>query len=136
LRRHYDAFQAAGAEVVVVGMGTPAQTAAFIDAQSLPFPVLADPTRQAYRAYGVIRGNMRQVMLDPRVWVRGAQAAATGHRQGRTVGNPLQLSATFIVDPQGRIHFARRAELSSDFAGPDELLAALTSPAVNPVPLA
>src|SRR5690349_7270278 len=106
-------------------MGTPAQSGAFIADQGLPFPVLADPRRDAYRAYGVIRGNMRQVMLDPRVLVRGAQAAATGHRQGRTVGNPLQLSATFIVDSQGRIRFVHRAELSSDFAGPDALLAAL-----------
>src|SRR5215217_2607806 len=49
LRDRYAAFQAAGAQVVVIGMGTPTQTRAFIEAHHLPFPVLSDPIRRSHR---------------------------------------------------------------------------------------
>jgi peroxiredoxin len=125
LRRRYAEFQAAGAEVVVVGMGTPAATRAFIQAYQIPFPVLSDPLRRAYRAYGAMRGSLRQWALDPQVLARTVQTTLAGNISGPPVADPAQLSATFIVDRQGIIRFAVRAELSSDYAPADELLATL-----------
>jgi peroxiredoxin len=127
LRRRYAEFQAAGAEVVVIGMGTPAATRAFHAAYQLPFPVLSDPLRRAYRAYGVMRGSLRQWALDPHVLARSAQTALAGNIGGPPVADPAQLSATFIVDARGVIRFALRAELSSDYAPADELLATLAT---------
>ena len=134
LRQRYADLQAAGAQVVVIGMGTPAQTREFIAAQAVPFPVLSDPRRVSHRAYGAVRGSLRQLSFHPRIWVQGLQAARTGIKQDHTVGDATQLSATFIIDPQGVIRFAERAALSSDFTPVDTLLTALAAmPAtVNP----
>jgi peroxiredoxin len=114
LRRRYAEFQAAGAEVVVI-------------AYQLPFPVLSDPLRRAYRAYGAMRGSLRQWALDPQVLARTEQTTLAGNLSGPPVADPAQLSATFIVDRQGLIRFAVRAELSSDYAPADALLATLAT---------
>jgi peroxiredoxin len=135
LRHRYADFQAAGTEVVVLGMGTPAQTRDFVEAQQLPFPLLSDPRRRSHRAYGVQRGSLRQLSFDPRIWVRGVQAARSGNTQTATIGDPAQLSGTFIVDRQGIIRFVERADLSSDFTSPDTLLAALASLPREDVPV-
>lgn len=127
LRQRYADVQAAGAQVVVVGMGTPAQTREFIAAQAVPFPVLSDPRRLSHRAYGTLRGDLRRLSFHPRIWARGMQAVLAGRVQGSTVGDPTQLSATFIIDRQGVIRFAERAGLSSDFTPVDTLLAALAA---------
>ncbi len=125
MRQHYSEFQAAGVAVVVVGMGTPVQTREFIAAEQLPFPVLSDPRRLAHRAYGVMRGSLRQLALNPRVWVGGVTATAAGHRQSETIGDPTQLSGTFIIDRAGIIRLADRADASSDYTPPATLLAAI-----------
>jgi peroxiredoxin len=127
LRHRYAELQAAGAQVVIVGMGTPAQTRDFIAAEDLPFPVLSDPRRVSHRAYGAVRGTLRQLSFHPRIWARGMQATLAGKAQTGTVGDPAQLSATFIVDRQGVIRFAERAALSSDYTAVDTLLAALAA---------
>lgn len=125
MRQQYAAFQTAGVEIVVVGMGTPVQTREFIAAEQLPFPVLSDPRRLSHRAYGVMRGNLRQVMLSPRIWKQGMSAAAAGYKPSQTIGDGMQLSGTFIIDQDGIIRFADRADLSSDYTSADTLLAAI-----------
>jgi peroxiredoxin len=127
LRHQYPDLQAAGAQVVVVGMGTPAQTRDYIAAEDVPFPVLSDPRRVSHRAYGAMRGGLRQLAFHPRIWTRGKQFRQEGLVQTETVGDPAQLSATFIIDRQGIIRVAERAALSSDFTSVDALLAALAA---------
>ena len=127
LRQRYADLQAAGAQVVVIGMGTPAQTREFIAAEDVPFPVLSDPRRVSHRAYGAVRGSLRQLAFHPRVWTRGRQFRQEGLVQTQVVGDAAQLSATFIIDRQGRIRFAERAAISADFTSVDTLLAALAA---------
>ena len=134
LRQHYPAFQAAGVALVAVGMGTPAQTRAFVAAEHLPFPLLSDPRRESHRAYGVLRGTLRQLALSPRVWLGGVTAAAAGHRQTEAIGDPTQLSGTFLIDRAGIIRLAERAEVSSDFTPPATLLAAIARLPDRPAP--
>jgi peroxiredoxin len=127
LRHRYADLRAAGAQVVIIGMGTPAQTREYIAAEDVPFPVLSDPRRVSHRAYGVMRGGLRQLAFHPRIWTRGKQFRQEGLVQTGTVGDPAQLSATFIVDRQGVIRFAERAAISADFTSVDTLLAALAA---------
>jgi peroxiredoxin len=46
LRRAKSRFEAAGARVVLVGLGTAAEAAAFKKSQKLPFPLIADPDKR------------------------------------------------------------------------------------------
>ena len=127
LRHRYADLRAAGAQVVVIGMGTPAQTRDFIAAENVPFAVLSDPRRVSHRAYGAMRGSLRQLAFDRRIWTRSRQFRQEGLTQTGQVGDPAQLSATFIVDRQGRIRFAERAAISAEFTSVDTLLTALAA---------
>ena len=68
----------------------------------------ADPDCRLYRAFGLNRGNFRQV-LGWAVWKRGLRAALVeGHGLGRLAGDGFQLCGAFLIEA-GRIVSAFRA---------------------------
>lgn len=74
----------------------------------VPFPVLADLERQAYRAWGLRRGSLLATWLSPRVWADYARLLATGQTRFRGVGrDTLQLGGDFVVDRAGTIAYSR-----------------------------
>ena len=73
----------------------------------VPFPVLVDRERDAYRIWGLRRSSVAGVWLDPRVWGRYAALIARGERPGRPGEDTLQLGGDFIVDPGGTVTYAR-----------------------------
>lgn len=123
MRRARPALAAAGLDLLMVGMGTPEQTAAFARELDLPFPVLADPERVAYRAYGLPETSPR-AMLRPASGVALARAMLGGHRGGRPVGDPRQLGGAFVIDRQGIVRLSHPSTHLGDHATVEELLAA------------
>lgn len=73
----------------------------------VPFPVLVDADRDAYRAWGLRRSSVAGVWLDPRVWKRYAALIARGERPGRPGEDTLQLGGDFVVDRGGIVTYAR-----------------------------
>lgn len=68
----------------------------------LPFPLLADPDRHAYREFGLGRGSLRQI------WNPGTLRMYAGLlRRGRTLRRPTQdtrqLGGDFVIDRDGRL---------------------------------
>jgi peroxiredoxin len=123
VRDDYAKFQQAGGEVVVVTMGSPAQTARFRERYQLPFPVLSDPQQRAYQAFAVPRGSLAQV-AGPGMWLGGLKSlfrAGIGVPQG----DPYQLQAAFVVDREGVVQYAHRPRNSVDQPDHDAMLAAL-----------
>jgi peroxiredoxin len=57
LREEYEGYVAAGANVAVIGMGEPARAATYAKKQGIRCPVLCDPDREMYRAYGLLQGD-------------------------------------------------------------------------------
>jgi hypothetical protein len=53
---------AVGAKVVAVGQGEPARARRFALLHGLPCPLLCDPARRAYEAYGLLEGRPSQVV--------------------------------------------------------------------------
>ncbi|WP_431684118.1 AhpC/TSA family protein [Kitasatospora sp. KL5] len=88
----------------------------------MPFPLVADPDRTLYRAYGVERGA--RAVLDPRVWPTIARALARsiplalrGQERppaARPLGGRLGLPADFLVGPDGRILALHHGEHAAD----------------------
>ncbi|MEZ5102754.1 MAG: AhpC/TSA family protein [Thermoleophilia bacterium] len=76
----------------------------------LPYPVLTDPARSSYRAWGLGRGSVAGIWLDPRVWARYARLLARGERLRAPGSDTLQLGGDFVVDAAGRITYARPQE--------------------------
>ncbi len=107
-----------------MAQGDPEQAQALCDRFQAPFPCLADPKRAGYRAFGLERGSLWEV-IGPAAIVRGLQAARKGHHIEKVVGDAFQMPGTFIIDRAGTVRYARYARHSGDHPATDELIAAL-----------
>jgi len=124
LRDRHQEFVERNILVAVVGQGTHEDMQAFLATRPVPFDTFADPERGAYRAYGLARGNWRQVAYDPSVLRAGAVAAMEGHIVGTPMGDPMQLPGSFVIT-DGIVVYAHRGATSADTAPIDDLLRAL-----------
>ncbi len=101
-------LDALGATVLFVVHDEPERVRrGLLDGLDVPFPVLVDTQRIAYRAWGLRRSSMAGVWLDPRVWLRYAVLLARGERLRRLGGDTLQLGGDFVVGPDGNVTYAR-----------------------------
>ena len=123
MRRAYPDLQAAGIDLVMVGMGNPAQTAQFIRELDLPYPVLSDADRAAYRAYRTIEAGVKE-FVSPQAGKALIGAMLRGNRGGRPVGNPQQLGGVYVIGPDGRLRWSKPSTYAGDHASTDEILAA------------
>lgn len=110
--------------MVAVAHGAPKQAQALCDRFKVPFPCLADPRKDGYRAFEVPRGTAMQV-IGPATWAAGMRAFRKGHRVEAFGEDVYQLSATFIIDRSGIIRYARYARHSGDHPPVAELVKAL-----------
>lgn len=124
LRQKKQYFDRAGAQVVLVGMGTPEESAAFEMKFDIPFPLISDPKRRLYRTFG-LRMVSALGLLSPSVAVKGILAITKGHTVGIPIGDVRQLPGVFIIDTDGRIVYSHFARDPSDHPDPDAILEAL-----------
>ncbi len=115
-------------------------------ADGLPFPLLADPERRLYRAYGVERGA--RALLDPRVWpsivlgvLSGVPQVLRGRERlpsARPVGGRLGLPADFLIAADGRLLAAHYGTHAADHWPVAQVLALAAehrpAPATAPAP--
>ena len=126
MRDDRERFEAAGAHVVLIGLGSPEQAERFCVRWRLPFTCLTSPDRSAHRAFGLRRGSFNQ-LAGPAVWLPWVRNLATGKHQGRFgQGDPTQLPGTFVVDTAGLVRYGHVGRRSNDNPPNDEVLAALT----------
>lgn len=125
MRDDHERFLQAGGQVAAVGMGTVEQTAEFRRSLRLPFTCLADPEKNAYRAYGLGQAKLGQI-AGPRMWRLGLRAIFRGGI-GRPTGDVWQMPGTFIIDSRGIIRFAHYPATSVDRPANDELIDVLRS---------
>jgi peroxiredoxin len=119
-------FDAAGVRVVLVGQATPRQAAHFRRRLDIDLPVLADESRETYRAAGAKVATAGE-LLGPKSVTRGLKATFESRgkvHQGRIIGHPAQLGGAMVVAPGGEVTWSHMAEDASDNATPDEILAA------------
>ncbi len=121
MRRNKSLFDRAGARVVLVGMGTVEQTAAFKRKFDIPYAMVSDPDRQLYRRYQIGFMPLASIFY-PRVIVRSAAALAKGHGLGIPYGDVRQLSAVFVIETDGTISYDHYARDSSDHPPAREIL--------------
>jgi len=119
-----------GAELVVVGNGTPHFAEAFRKDFGLDGPLLVDPELRAYRAAGLRRGRVE--ILSPRVAWNGLRALRGGARQQGVKGDPWQLGGVFVIRPDGSLAFAHRSREAGDHPALADVFAAL-APDAEPV---
>jgi peroxiredoxin len=112
-----------GAELVVVGNGTPAHAADFRDAEQVEHPLFADPELRAYAAAGLRRGVTSSIGLGT---LRNAiRAWRSGKRQQGVQGDPWQQGGCFVIRQDGRVLLAQVSRVAGDHVTPEAILAAL-----------
>ena len=126
MRRNKQRFDQVGAQLLLVGMGTPQETAAFAEKFDVPFPMAADPKRTLYRAFDLERMNPLG-FFSPTVALKGVSAMAQGHLLGLPQGDVRQLPGVFVIDTGGTIAYRHYSQDPSDHPSPDTILDALQS---------
>lgn len=123
MRDDIPGIHAAGAELVVIGNGTPEQAGWFAEDVGLTTPVLTDPTLAVHRAVGARRGLFG--VLDPRVLFRAIAALRGGFRQNGVRGDATQLGGLFVIEKGGRVLYGYRSRFAGDYPGSAQYLAEL-----------
>jgi hypothetical protein len=125
LHRAREQFEAAGAEVVLIGMGSPRQASWFRAKYAPDLRVLADEKRASYKALK-LKVASPLALVGPKVVASGVEhASRSGVVQGRPVGNIRQLGGSLVVAPGGRVLLEQRAEHAGDSVEVADLLAVL-----------
>jgi peroxiredoxin len=130
MRRDEGRFRRAGARIGLVGHGRVEEGAVFLRDLRLPFPLLLDADRAAYRAYGLVQGTALQV-LGPQVvlpWLKAELSPETRQR-GLKGGSFFQMPGTFVIDQggvvrmnQGLVRLAHRNRHVADTPSNDTIL--------------
>lgn len=123
MRQRFSDFERVGVNVVAVGMGSPTRTAAFRAEMELPFPVLCDPRREAYRRYRLMRADFRRELTLGSL-THGLRDTARHGVKSSPDQDMLQLGGVFVVAPDGRLAYTHRALRFSDNPPVDDLLRA------------
>lgn len=125
-------YRAAGANVLIVGQGEPLRAARYAERQRIDVPILVDPERRAYEAFGLLEGTTAQILFDASdEFLRcdleaGLGLSASRHGTDRAlVDDPWQLPGDFVVGQDGRIAHAHRYQWCEDYPDPRVHIAAI-----------
>src|SRR5262245_60634805 len=126
LRQHYPEFQARGATIVAIAPSDAPAAVLFARRQHLPFTILPDPPRVAFRAFGLDEGSLWEV-AGPEVLMHQALEALKGNIASINPFGPSirQFGGTFIVDRQGVLRFSHLAKPIFNYPPIGEYLAVL-----------
>ncbi len=119
-------LRAAGVVVLVVSQAKPPVLAMFLRRHPQPVPVVGDPDRAAYRAFGLERTGLSSFFRPRVVWgylrliLRGGRL-----RKPYPGEDVLQLGGDFLLNRTGRVVFAYPSRTATDRPTVEALLAAL-----------
>lgn len=113
-------------EVALITFTNPENLTAYTLDHGLPFPVLVDPTRSAYQAFGLGRGTVARV-YGWRAARRYMHIFATNGISGlaRPTEDTLQLGGDFIISPDGTLVYGFWGDGPDDRPSVDDLINAL-----------
>jgi peroxiredoxin len=124
--RHFEAeLRRLDVQVLIISFGVEFWARAWLQETGSPFPLLLDPERTSYRAYGLERSFVR--VWSPKVMWHYTRRVLAGQKLQSIQGDPHQLGGDFVVDAQGVIRLAYRSKDPVDRPPVAELLAVLSN---------
>ena len=127
LHRKIDLIRGAGAELIVIGNGSPSFIAGFRDETSWDGPLYTDPSLEVYKAAELKRGVLRT--FSARALGKTIKAFSGGRRQGKTQGDPWQQGGTLVIAKDGTVLWHHVSENSGDQSHAEDIVTALTAAA-------
>lgn len=123
LHRKIDDIRGAGAELYIIGNGTPNFIEGFRDKTNYDGPLYTDPSLAAFKAAQLKRSMAAN--LNPLGIGRALRAVSRGHLQGRTQGDAAQQGGLVVVAPDGEVKYHHVSSGPGDLAPMGEVLRAL-----------
>ena len=109
LHRSHAELEAVSLKVLLISFGSSDEAREWRRETDVPFPILLDPDRRVYSAYGLGRSALRS--WSPRTLAFYLRARLRGQRLPGARGDPHQMGGDFLVDRSGRL---RLVHLSRD----------------------
>jgi len=122
LQRAQSEIEAAGADLVVVGNGSPSFIAGFRERTGFAGTVYTDPERNAHRALKLKRSVRSTIGL--RTMAKAMKAYRAGNRQKSTQGDGFQQGGVFVVAAGGALVYEQRSEYAGDQPPVEEIIEA------------
>ena len=116
-------LDALGAAVLLITFAPAPWPERWLEETGAPFPLLLDPDRAVYRAYGLRRDIWN--CWHPRMFWIYFKLMLKGRKLRGIQGDPYQLGGDFVIGPDGIVRLARPSRDPGDRPGVDELVAAL-----------
>ena len=126
MRDKADDFEKVLARVVLVGMGSPKESKAFLKRFRIPFPMICDPKQTLYGAYGLKRMGILG-FISPSLAIKSLSVVAQGNLGGMPEGDIKQLAGVFVIDASGIIQYRHLSEDPADFPSAEDVLEAVKS---------
>lgn len=123
LRHRQEELTWLNAQVLLISFGTNAWARAWLRETGAPFPLLIDPQRRVYRAYGLKRSILRVWSL--KVLCHYLRLMRAGRRLRPIQGDPHQLGGDVIVDTYAVVRLAHQSSDPTDRPPVETLLAVL-----------
>lgn len=123
LRHHQSDFEALNSQIVTITFEAGFWNQAWLQETRSPFPLLRDPDRQTYRAFGLMHSAWRS--WEPRTLWYYWQARQQGRKLYPGRGDPNQLGGDVILKPGGHIHRVYRSRSPLDRPQITDLLQAI-----------
>lgn len=123
LHREVDRMRNAGAEMIVIGNGSPSFIEGFREQTGYHGPLYTDPSLDVYRAAELKRGVTNT--LNPLGAVGFLKALARGGKQGRTQGDPWQQGGVLVIAPTNEVKWQHASGRPGDNASAADIIGAL-----------
>ena len=106
MRREAATLESLAVRVLVISFQSEAAARAYVAETGLPWPLLLDPSRVLYRAYGMERGRLHDIWNWATV-LTYARLLARGARLRPPAGDVYQLGGDVVIDPAGGVRLHR-----------------------------
>ncbi len=133
MRRREEEIEALGLAVLVVTFEDPEVARDYVGETGLPWPLLMDPSRRLYEAYGMGRGGAWAIW-GPATWWAYARLLARGLRPQPGSGDVRQLGGDVLIDPSRTVVVHHAGDGPADRPAIALLLDPLRRTAAPPVP--
>jgi hypothetical protein len=123
-----DQFKAANCNVVVISQGKPAVLAHFEKRNGFPFPVLGDPDRAVYKAFGLERVWWFAFLFPWVLWGYVKRVfTGTPVRMPYLSEDVTQLGGNFLLDQTGKVLWSFKSGDPSLRPTVEQMLKAITA---------
>ena len=114
-----------GAELIVIGNGSPEQARRFAKGVDLETPIYTDPDLATYAALGMSRQISQQLAQLPNTLGAAWKTWRQGFRQGAVLGDAMQLGGVIVVSKGGEVVYEQRSRYPGDHPPTRHILEAL-----------